>query len=412
MQETALGLLRALARAGRHEEVVRRHTEAMQAIRADGGDPQMWCQTYSLLAWSYRKAGKAGELVRGLSATIPATPTPQEVGLWVGEAALDLVEALVAAGNPPQAVEQGRRLVEWLRRAVAEISPEPWQGEPVPAAASAITKMGEILRTGRMNEHLDGAQRLLEQEQFQEFRQRVLWVIRLPEVILMGLPRDLKTWEIPGALQRMALASHHLAAQSRHEFCSRIAKEMLAVAERLRGHPAYRYLRMGAVLDQLSVAASKADADGMEVVRRQVYAELEAGENELAAACPGVSGEAEAGNDDDRYWCERLSAAYMIAAGHLRQYRLIDAAEALRLTRREAQLHDAWITQEALARWTLGAQGDRRAALEHLRSAVTPETDFEYLQNVFHGCEEYASVRDDPEFLAVIKPPEGGDIGD
>ena len=404
MQESLLGLLKGMQRQGRYAATVSEHQAAMAAVRADGSDPRMWCQTYGLLSESYIKAGKARELAEALLAVIPAQPTPQETALWVGEAVGDLVTALQEAGDAREAAQQGHRLIDMLEAVIGDLDLEPWTGPRAPKSTAPVAELDLILRTGGMADYLAEAGQLLQNGQLEQFQDRVTGVLGLPEIILLGLPAQIETELIPDALQRRFMATHTLQAQARHEFCLQTAADSMALAERLRGHPGYRFHRVRVFLDELAVAVAYADQTKTTDLSDQLYAELEAGEQELAASCPGVRTQADAADDEQRHWCQCLGDAYMTASNWLDHFKLIAPAEALRLVRRAADLVTTYVVEEYLAHLLLSAEGNRPEALSHFRKARALGMERERLRSALFNLEWYAPVRDDPEFLAVVNP--------
>jgi RNA polymerase sigma factor (sigma-70 family) len=400
-QESLLGALRRMQREGRYAEAVEEHRAVMATIKAEAKDPRMWCQTYGLLAKSYIKSGKAGELVLSLREIIPPEPAPQEVALWAGEAMCDLVTALHESGRDQEAISEGERLIEMLRSVVSGLSLEPWSGPSVPATAPPFAKVGEMFRNGQIGEYFLEAEGLLRQRRFGEFRKHVAAVVLLPEAILAGTPTEIAPAEVPSVLRRMHHATLLLLKQKRYDLCLRAVRDSLSLAERLQGHPSYRFHRVHAMLDQLSVAVERPDEDGKAQLRDALYSELALGEEELRAACPGIRTLEQVTNDDQRYWCQRLADAYTVVADWLHHLGTIGSAEGLRLARRAAELTVDGIVEEHLARWTLSVENDRRAALTHLKRAVALQKDF--VEHVFSHCAEYAPVREDPEFLAAVR---------
>jgi hypothetical protein len=200
----------------------------------------------------------------------------------------------------------------------------------------------------------------------------------------------------------MQAATFALRRQGKHDRAARTARDVLALAERLRGHAGYCFERVNALLELSCLAGAGGDDDQAHRLSAQVLAELAQGEKALAAA-HAEEGEPEpAGTVDPTLWRGHLGDAYWQAAHVLHREGLITPPEALPLVRRASELHVFGPTEERLARWLLSVNGDRRGALAHLRRALTHEPTADVVRDNFARCPEWECVRDDPEFRFVI----------
>ena len=184
------------------------------------------------------------------------------------------------------------------------------------------------------------------------------------------------------------------------------ADRILAFAQKLKGRPAYRFWLGEAHRAHYLAALAEGNERQADKHLREVYANLDAYEEELAAACPGLNTKTDTDEDEQREWFTQVGHAYHNAGSHFGSADLLggvgkeDRAEALRLLRRALELRDVPVTRWCLAGLVLLVEGDRKAALAHLRaSQLGPEDIRKMLQK--HPA--YESVRDDPEFLALAR---------
>ncbi|MHC4718712.1 MAG: hypothetical protein ACYS5V_17240, partial [Planctomycetota bacterium] len=245
-------------------------------------------------------------MVEGIRSSIPAQPTPAEIALWAGDALCDLVEALYRNGDDDEALAQGRRLIDLLGQAMDAAGVEQDNGP--------LGEAEESLRQGDMG----------------VFGKQVKAVLSLPEVMLMGLPARPAIEEVPAVLRRMQSATFALRREGKHNRAARTAHDVLALAERLRGHAGYCFQRVNALLELTCLAGAGGDDDQAGRLSEQVLAELAQGEKALDAAS-GEGAPEPAGAADPTLWRGKLGDAYWQAAHVLHLEELITPAQALPL---------------------------------------------------------------------------------
>ena len=413
VQEATLGALNELARAGHHAQVVREHRAAMRLLAEIGPEPHIWCQTYGLYADSYVKTGSARELADGIASTIPEDPTPQDAAMWVAEQMIVLMDALRDAGDAQKAARVGRRVLELAQKAADAIEFEPWEEPPDGRRGSPIAIIDQKLRTGRTDEYFAKAQSLLDAGDLAAFSGCVNCFWGLPEVMLLGLPASPRVEEMPALLNRLHAIASALANQKRHPFAHRVIDRCLQTIEQIRDEAPYRFHRVHTLIIRAKIAVEQDDQGAAQRAKQKVLDELQAGERDLARACPGVSRHEDARDPEQLFWLQQLGRAYFQAIHSLEQLAgLIEPVDAYRLARRAAELHDEPYVHERLARWALSIDHDRAAALEHLRRAMAPGSEVVLTRANrywFYNRPEYEAVRADAEFLALVGPPDPPD---
>jgi len=227
--------------------------------------------------------------------------------------------------------------------------------------------------------------------------------LQFAEGILTGVPADPSPEQMLKTIEQLILAGWGFVGGEKPERAAEQAERVLEYAETIKGRPWYRFYRSGAL--SLLYRAAVLQGNEAEVARRldDVHANLAAYERDLAAACPGLNRSTDTDDKEKRAWFDGVGNAYHNLAVNVPRSRG-DNVEALRLMRRATELRDLWVTYSILSAWALSVEGDRQASLGYLKRAAESDGGkyLKALRRNFDEYEDFAPVREDRDFLAVL----------
>ncbi len=227
----------------------------------------------------------------------------------------------------------------------------------------------------------------------------------LAEGLLVGLPSEPADDQAEMVRNRLSFVGAMFADADEPDRARETASRVLEMAQPLEGSPKYRFWRATAIAIRYEAAHAEGEQDQAARLLEQVYAELAAYEQELATACPGLKSAADTDAPDLQEWFTWAGHAYHNIAVRALDHRAQDRPEALRLMRRAAELRDCAATDLLLAQWILSVERDRLASLAHFKNAVECEETRgkkQWVTKRFRTDEDFESVREDPQFLAVL----------
>jgi RNA polymerase sigma factor (sigma-70 family) len=200
-------------------------------------------------------------------------------------------------------------------------------------------------------------------------------------------------------------AAHMLVDAGKPERALALLPRMQRLAEELEGSPRHRWYLIEIATVELEVAMARGDEGDVDKHRERILDALNTFEEEVRRRYPALSSARGTEDVEAKSWFTWLGHAYHNAAVRAFHHCLEDAPTALRLMRRASELRDTDPTEFIIARFTLSVERDREEALSRLRQAFEmaendPQKDF--FRAEFFRQPEFGSVRDDPEFLAVI----------
>ena len=219
--------------------------------------------------------------------------------------------------------------------------------------------------------------------------------LEVAEGILSGLPADTPADKAGAVAHLLKAAACAFLEADQPERANAQVRRMLGILEKIEGQPDCRFLRGEALLILYRSALKRGDKARAAEVLEEIRANLSAYEREFASAV-----------ERREEWGRWLGDACHNVAHHLAFFGG-EFPEGIRLMRRAIELREFAPSHIMLARWVLCSSGDRGAALVHLKKAAGEAQWHELLRREFRKAQEFAPVREDPEFVAVVSPDSG-----
>lgn len=211
-------------------------------------------------------------------------------------------------------------------------------------------------------------------------------------------------------LRRLSLLGGALLEPASPERALHEADHMSDLTPGLHGQPAYHFWRGETLHLRWRAAVALEDSAGVERLWQEMLDNLDAAEKALAEACNELDPADDADDQERRQWHQQVGNAYHNLGVHIAyaQEGPQEKAEGLRLLRRSLELRDIPETHECISGLVLSVEGDRQATLEHLREAARRgQGCFTYYvegrSKSLLDHPDFESVREDPEFVTVVR---------
>ena len=366
----------------KHQEAIEIHQKALSFARNKGIPEKDVALSYIQLMKVYYSADRQAEMAEGLMCVVNETPATAEAY----EASNQLSEAangFLRAGQLERSVNAAKKALQ-----AADMCIERLDQHTAKLLALVIWNEAE-LTLNRQNKADEAVKELLTELGKCE---KAYWkannrAIRLKDVIM-----------------RFWAASIVLRKAGKIEKAIQTIKIGLGFAQDHIDHMDYHSERMSGLtlLRDLLVQASKKEES--EKVLREIHDELMKCEDDLKLNCPGMVTITDAQNDTQREWFRTVANVYSTAGMQFGYGGAVDKAEALRTISRSMELFFIPDFLPDMAAYTLSVEGDREKSLFLLKKAMNEAVyQRSFIRRMFHKWDDFESVREDPDFLAVIK---------